>query len=172
MTGSLNKRDIRGIDGQSLKQKWAAGPRTYLGLCSAGFPNLFTSSGPGSPSVFSNVVTSIEQHVEYISGIINYMDKNHLTTIDASETAEEQWVSHVNEVVSATLINSCRSWYLGANVPGKERVFMPYLGGFPVYVEKCEEVVAKNYQGFCLFLRTPTEEEQFHHITPIFLQNQ
>ncbi len=148
MTGSLNKIDIRGIDGQSLKEKWAAGPRTYLGLCSAGFPNLFTISGPGSPSVFTNMVTSIEQHVEYISDIINYMDKNHLATINASETAEDQWVTHVNEVASATLVNSCSSWYLGANVPGKERVFMPYVGGFPAYVDKCEEVVAKNYQGF------------------------
>ncbi|MBQ0719317.1 MAG: NAD(P)/FAD-dependent oxidoreductase [Gammaproteobacteria bacterium] len=148
MTGSLNKIDIRGIDGHSLKEKWAAGPRTYLGLCSAGFPNLFTISGPGSPSVFTNMVTSIEQHVEYISDIITYIDKNHLATIDASEAAEDQWVAHVNEVASATLVNACSSWYLGANVPGKERVFMPYVGGFPVYVEKCDDVAANNYQGF------------------------
>ena len=150
MTGSLNKIDIRGIDGESLKNKWTAGPRTYLGLCSAGFPNLFTISGPGSPSVFTNMVTSIEQHVEYIGDIIAHMDQNHFTTIDASDTAEDQWVAHVNEVASATLVNDCSSWYLGANIPGKERVFMPYVGGYPSYVEKCEDVAAKNYEGFIL----------------------
>lgn len=150
MTGSLNKIDIRGIGGQSLKEKWSAGPRTYLGLCSAGFPNLFTISGPGSPSVFTNMVTSIEQHVEYIGDIITYMDNNHFTTISANNDAEDQWVNHVNEVANATLLNSCSSWYLGANIPGKERVFMPYIGGFPPYVEKCNEVAAKGYEGFTL----------------------
>ena len=148
MTGSLNKIDIRGVGGETLKEKWAAGPRTYLGLCSAGFPNLFTISGPGSPSVFTNMVTSIEQHVEYIGDIIAHMTKNKLSTIEASKEAEDQWVSHVNEVASFTLLNSCNSWYLGANIPGKERVFMPYVGGFPPYVEKCNDVVAKGYEGF------------------------
>ena len=150
MTGSLNKIDIRGIGGQSLKDKWASGPRTYLGLCSAGFPNLFTISGPGSPSVFTNMVTSIEQHVDYIGDIISYMDEHQLTTIDASKEAEDQWVDHVNDVASETLVNSCSSWYLGANVPGKKRVFMPYIGGFPPYVEKCDEVAANGYEGFTL----------------------
>lgn len=148
MTGSLNKIDIRGVNGEALKEKWAAGPRTYLGLCSAGFPNLFTISGPGSPSVFTNMVTSIEQHVEYIGDIISHMTQNKLATIEASKEAEDQWVSHVNEVASYTLLNSCNSWYLGANIPGKERVFMPYVGGFPPYVAKCNEVAAKGYEGF------------------------
>ena len=150
MTGSLNKIDIRGCDGQTLKEKWAAGPLTYLGLCSAGFPNLFTISGPGSPSVFTNMVTSIEQHVEYIGDIIAYMTDNKLATIEASNEAETQWVAHVNEVASYTLLNSCNSWYLGANIPGKKRVFMPYAGGFPPYVAKCNEVAAKGYEGFTL----------------------
>ena len=150
MTGSLNKIDIRGCDGQTLKEKWAAGPLTYLGLCSAGFPNLFTISGPGSPSVFTNMVTSIEQHVEYIGDIIAYMTDNKLATIEASQEAETQWVAHVNEVASYTLLNSCNSWYLGANIPGKKRVFMPYAGGFPPYVAKCNEVAAKGYEGFTL----------------------
>lgn len=150
MTGSLNKIDIRGIGGEALKDKWAAGPRTYLGLCSAGFPNLFTISGPGSPSVFTNMVTSIEQHVEYISDIITYLGEHQLSTIDATKEAEDAWVSHVNEIASATLLNNCSSWYLGANIPGKERVFMPYIGGFPPYVEKCNEVAAKGYEGFAL----------------------
>ncbi|MBV1931520.1 MAG: NAD(P)/FAD-dependent oxidoreductase [Porticoccaceae bacterium] len=150
MTGSLNKIDIRGIDGKTLKDKWAAGPRTYLGLCSAGFPNLFTISGPGSPSVFTNMITSIEQHVEYISDIITYLDEHKLSTINATEEAEDAWVNHVNEVADGTLLNSCSSWYLGANIPGKERVFMPYIGGFPPYVEKCEEVAERGYEGFTL----------------------
>ncbi len=150
MTGSLNKIDIRGIGGQSLKEKWSAGPRTYLGLCSAGFPNLFTISGPGSPSVFTNMVTSIEQHVEYISDMITYLGEHKLSTINATKEAEDAWVSHVNEVASATLLNACSSWYLGANIPGKERVFMPYVGGFPPYVEKCNKVAERGYEGFTL----------------------
>ncbi len=150
MTGSLNKIDIRGIGGNTLKDKWSAGPRTYLGLCSAGFPNLFTISGPGSPSVFTNMVTSIEQHVEYIGDILAYMDKNKLSTIDATKEAEDAWVDHVNEVAEGTLVNACSSWYLGANIPGKQRVFMPYIGGFPPYVEKCNEVASKGYEGFAL----------------------
>jgi cyclohexanone monooxygenase len=150
MTGSLNKIDIRGIGGKTLKEKWSAGPRTYLGLCSAGFPNLFTISGPGSPSVFTNMVTSIEQHVEYIGDILAYMAQHQLSTIDATKEAEDAWVDHVNEVAAGTLVNSCSSWYLGANVPGKQRVFMPYIGGFPPYVEKCNEVASKGYEGFAL----------------------
>jgi cyclohexanone monooxygenase len=150
MTGSLNKIDIRGIGDKTLKEKWSAGPRTYLGLCSAGFPNLFTISGPGSPSVFTNMVTSIEQHVEYIGDILAYMARHQLSTIEATKEAEDAWVDHVNEVAAGTLVNSCSSWYLGANVPGKQRVFMPYIGGFPPYVEKCNEVASKGYEGFAL----------------------
>jgi len=150
MTGSLNKIDIRGSGGKTLKDKWSAGPRTYLGLCSAGFPNLFTISGPGSPSVFTNMVTSIEQHVEYIGDILAYMAQHKLSTIDATKEAEDAWVDHVNEVAAGTLVNSCSSWYLGANIPGKRRVFMPYIGGFPSYVEKCNEVATKGYEGFQL----------------------
>jgi cation diffusion facilitator CzcD-associated flavoprotein CzcO len=150
MTGSLNKIDIRGINGESLKEKWSAGPRTYLGLCSAGFPNLFTISGPGSPSVFTNMITSIEQHVEYIGDIIGYLAANNLSTINPTKEAEDGWVRHVNEVAGDTLVNSCSSWYLGANIPGKERVFMPYVGGYPLYVEKCQKVAANNYEGFTL----------------------
>ena len=150
MTGSLNRIDIRGLGGRTLREKWAAGPRTYLGLCSAGFPNLFTISGPGSPSVFTNMVTSIEQHVEYIGDIIAYLAEHKLSTIDATQDAEDAWVDHVNEVAAGTLVNSCSSWYLGANIPGKQRVFMPYIGGFPPYVEKCNEVARNGYEGFAL----------------------
>ena len=150
MTGSLTRIDIRGRDGLALKDKWAAGPRTYLGLGSAGFPNLFTISGPQSPSVLSNMICSIEQHVNWVTDCILNMRKRGLATIEADLKAEDAWVAHVNEIADMTLYPSCNSWYLGANVPGKPRVFMPYVGGLPVYAEKCEEVASHNYEGFVL----------------------
>ena len=149
MTGSLNKIDIRGRSGLKLKDKWAAGPRTYLGLQTAGFPNLFTISGPGSPSVLTCMVTSIEQHVEFIRDAIVYMREHDMKYIEATAEAEDAWVDHVNEVAGSTLLNNCNSWYLGANVPGKPRVFMPYLG-FPAYAAKCEEIAEQGYEGFVL----------------------
>ena len=149
MTGALLSVDIRGRSGRTLRDKWAAGPRTYLGLATEGFPNLFTITGPGSPSVLSNMLPSIEQHVDWISDCIGYLGDNGLSTIEASPEAEDVWVVHVNEVADLTLYPTCNSWYLGANVPGKPRVFMPYLG-FPPYVEKCNEVAAKGYEGFVL----------------------
>lgn len=149
MTGSINRVDVRGRHGQKLKDKWAAGPRTYLGLSSAGFPNFFIISGPGSPSVLTCMITSIEQHVEFITECLDYLRKNQLAHIEATVEAEDRWVEHVNEVAGSTLFNSCSSWYLGANVPGKPRIFMPYVG-FPPYVAKCNEVVAKGYEGFAL----------------------
>jgi len=150
MTGSLTRIDIRGRDGVALKDKWAAGPRTYLGLGSAGFPNLFTISGPQSPSVLSNMICSIEQHVNWVTDCILNMRERGLATIEADVKAEDAWVAHVNEIADMTLYPSCNSWYLGANVPGKPRVFMPYVGGLPVYAEKCEEVASHNYEGFVL----------------------
>ena len=149
MTGSILKVDVRGVGGLPLREKWAEGPRTYLGLGTAGFPNLFTITGPGSPSVLSNMVPSIEQHVNWIADCIGHMGDRGLTRIEAQREAEDAWVAHVNEVAEQTLFTTCNSWYLGANVPGKPRVFMPYLG-FPPYVEKCNEVVANGYEGFAL----------------------
>ncbi len=147
MTGALSRIDIRGRRGETLGKKWEAGPRTYLGLGSAGFPNLFLVTGPGSPSVLSNMVPSIEQHVAFISDCIGHMrDAGHVT-IEPLPEAEDAWVEHVNEVGNTTLYPTCNSWYLGANIPGKPRVFMPYLG-FDVYLEKCQEVVANGYEGF------------------------
>jgi len=147
MTGALHSIDIRGRRGQTLIEKWSAGPITYLGLGSNGFPNLFTITGPGSPSVLSNMVTSIEQHVDWISDCFDYMEEHGHKTIEASTSAEQAWVGHVNEIADETLYPTCNSWYLGANVPGKPRVFMPHIG-FPPYVEKCNEVVAAGYEGF------------------------
>jgi cation diffusion facilitator CzcD-associated flavoprotein CzcO len=149
MTGALLGIDIRGSGGQTLAEKWKAGPRTYLGLGSAGFPNLFTVTGPGSPSVLSNMVPAIEQHVNWIADCIQYLGDANLSEIEATLDAEDQWIDHVNEVAGMTLYPGCNSWYLGANVPGKPRVFMPYIG-FPTYVEKCDEVAAKRYDGFSL----------------------
>ncbi len=147
MTGALLKIDIRGRCGRRLREKWAEGPRTFLGLQTAGFPNLFTITGPGSPSVLTNMLPSIEQHVDFIAECIDHMRTRGATVVEPAEWAEDEWVSHVNETAGATLLPTCNSWYLGANIPGKARVFMPYLG-FPAYVEKCEAVVENGYEGF------------------------
>jgi cyclohexanone monooxygenase len=147
MTGSLLKMNITGRDGVPLADAWAAGPRTYLGLGVVGFPNMFTITGPGSPSVLTNMMMSIEQHVEWIAGCIADIDANGLTSIEATLEAQNDWVDFVNAVADFTLYPHCNSWYLGANVPGKTRVFMPLIG-FPDYVTKCDEVAAADYKGF------------------------
>lgn len=148
MTGSLLKIDIEGKNGLSLKEKWQAGPRTYLGLCTFGFPNLFTVSGPGSPSVLSNMIITIEQHVNWIIDCMTHLRDSKLSTIEALEDAENDWVDLTNEIANGTLFPTCNSWYLGANVPGKPRIFMPFVGGFPAYAEICAEVAEQNYRGF------------------------
>ncbi|MBJ7412579.1 MAG: NAD(P)/FAD-dependent oxidoreductase [Phenylobacterium sp.] len=148
MTGALSKIDIRGKGGAALRDCWAEGPKSYLGLMVAGFPNLFIVTGPGSPSVLSNMAVSIEQHVEWISDCIAWMAGRQAGAIEATEAAQEMWAAHVNEVADLTVYPQANSWYMGANVPGKPRVFMPYIGGFPAYREKCAEVAAKGYEGF------------------------
>ncbi|HLG78992.1 MAG TPA: NAD(P)/FAD-dependent oxidoreductase [Ktedonobacteraceae bacterium] len=148
ITGSLLKMDIRGTHGQTLKEKWAAGPRTYLGLMTAGFPNLFIITGPGSPSVLSNMTVSIEQHVEWIADCIHYMQEHHFTAIEPERSAEDAWVEHVNELANTTLFPRGNSWYLGASIPGKPRIFMPYSGGVGKYRKECQEVVEQGYKGF------------------------
>lgn len=150
MTGSVAKIDIHGPGGQTLNQKWAEGPKTYLGLMSAGFPNLFIITGPGSPSVLSNMIVSIEQHVDWIADCLTHMRKQGLATMEAGGDAEEKWVAHVNEVAHGTLYPQANSWYMGANVPGKPRIFMPYIGGVGVYRRICDEVAAKGYEGFVM----------------------
>lgn len=149
MTGALAKIDIRGRDGVALVDKWAEGPKTFLGLGTAGFPNLFIITGPGSPSVLTNMLPSIEQNVEWISDCIEYLEEQGHATIEATRQAEEAWVEEVNALADQTLFPTCNSWYLGANIPGKPRVFMPYIG-FPPYVQKCNEVAAEGYSGFVL----------------------
>ncbi len=147
MTGSILRVGITGRDGLTIQEKWSAGPRTYLGLAVPGFPNMFAVSGPGSPSVLTNMIISIEQHVEWISDCILWLDERGASTIEAVPEAAEDWVEHVNAKADRTLFPGCNSWYLGANVPGKTRVFMPLLG-FPGYVRRCNQVAENDYEGF------------------------
>jgi cyclohexanone monooxygenase len=150
MTGALLSTDIRGRGGGTLRQKWTDGPRTYLGIAIAGFPNLFTITGPGSPSVISNMMVSIEQHVDWIADCLAHLRAGDLETIEATAEAEAAWVAHVNDVADATLYPLARSWYTGANILGKPRIFMPYVGGVGAYRKHCDAVAAKNYEGFKL----------------------
>tara|TARA_B100000029_G_scaffold497205_1_gene564500 strand:+ start:1195 stop:2814 length:1620 start_codon:yes stop_codon:yes gene_type:complete len=150
ITGALLKVDIRGRGGVKLRDKWIKGPRAYLGLATTDFPNLFMITGPGSPSVLSNVIVSIEQHVDWIGECLQYMRNHGATRIEPRQTAEDDWITHVNEVADASLRSKVGSWYDGANIPGKARIFMPYIGGLPEYAEKCADVAAHGYEGFVL----------------------
>jgi cyclohexanone monooxygenase len=150
ITGALLEIDVRGRDGVPLATKWEAGPRTYLGLCVAGFPNLFMITGPGSPSVLSNMVVSIEQHVDWITDCLDHLRSRGLDRIEASAEAEDDLVRHVGELADGTLYPRAASWYVGANIPGKPRVFMPYVGGCGTYRRECEQVAERGYEGFIL----------------------
>ena len=151
MTGALARMGIRGRDGLPLTKAWEAGPRNYLGLQVAGFPNLFTVTGPGSPSVLANMPVAIEQHVDWITDCIQYMRDRGIERIEAQPEATDDWIEQVNAAAHATLLPEAHSsWYLGANVPGKPRVFMPYAGGMARYREICDEVAANGYRGFAL----------------------
>lgn len=148
MTGALLRMDIRGRGGEALRNAWEHGPRSYLGLAVSGFPNLFTVTGPGSPSVLSNMITSCEQHVDWIFDAISHVRKTGAHRIEAQPQAQEEWVRHVNEEADQTLYPQANSWYIGANVPGKPRVFMPYVGqGYKVRID---EIAAKGYEGFAI----------------------
>jgi len=150
MTGALNRIDIRGRDGLALNDKWRDGPQSYLGVAIAGFPNLFMITGPGSPSVLTNMLPTIEQHVEWIADLLGFMRGQRYRVAEPEAAAEAAWGEHVGEVAGRTLRYTCASWYLGANIAGKPRVFMPYIGGFPKYVARCNEIAANGYQGFRL----------------------
>jgi len=152
MTGALLKSNVVGKNGVALQDKWQFGPAAYLGLQISGFPNLFMVTGPGSPSVLCNMLVAIEQHINWISDCISHMEGNGLSQIEPTEQAEEQWVVQVNQVAEGTMYTapSCNSWYLGANIPGKPRIFMPYVGGYPQYKARCDEIVANGYEGFSI----------------------
>ena len=148
MTGALLRMDIQGREGRKLSDHWADGPKCYLGLAISGFPNLFTVTGPGSPSVFTNMLPSIEQHCEWIAECITKMREKGVRELEVEPKAEDDWVDHNLDVAGQHLRSSCSSWYTGENIAGKPKVFMPYIGGFPQYVQHCERVVANDYEGF------------------------
>ena len=148
MTGALLAVDLVGRDGIRLRDEWRDGPHTYLGLTVAGFPNLFTLTGPGSPSVLSNMMTSIEQHAEWVDACIGRLETEGLRTIEALPDAQADWDREVHDAAYSTLYPQAASWYMGANIPGKPRVFLPYIGGVGRYTEICAAVADDGYRGF------------------------
>jgi cyclohexanone monooxygenase len=150
MTGTLDKIAITGRGGRTLKDEWTNGPVAYLGLMVAGFPNLFLVTGPGSPSVLSNMMVSIEQHVELIAECIAHVASRGGTTFEPTADAQAAWLEHAAAVAAPTVYPGNKSWYTGANVPGKPRVFMAYIGGVPGYRRICEAVVAGGHAGFAV----------------------
>jgi cyclohexanone monooxygenase len=159
MTGAMKEIDIQTAAGMSIREKWQDGPRTYLGIMMAGFPNLFMITGPQSPGVKSQMILACEQHVDWIADCLQYMRDRGYSCIEADETAEDAWVRHNNEVADRTLYPLANSWYVGANIPGKPRIFMPYVGGVAAYKKKCDDVAANGYEG-CRF-RVPVENQRF-----------
>lgn len=164
MTGAIDRIAITGVNGETMKQHWAAGPETYLGLMVAGFPNLFLITGPGSPSVLTNMINSIEQHVEYVADIIAHLNASQAGRIEASREAEQAWTDHVDQTAAMTLLPQANSWYMGANVPGKPRRFMPYAGGLHTYTDICNAVKAKGWEGFVI-ARGPQVLHASHEFT-------
>lgn len=150
MTGAILEMDVRTSDGLAMKDKWKDGPKTYLGIMVSGFPNMFVITGPGSPGVKSQMILSIEQHTDWITDCIRNMRDKNLNRAEAAPEAEEKWVEHVNEVANSTLYPQANSWYVGANIPGKPRIFMPYVGGVEAYKKICDDVTAKGYEGINL----------------------
>jgi len=152
MTGPLVSLNLQGRGGRTLTQEWADGPHTYLGVAMAGFPNLFTITGPQSPSVLTNMPVAIEQHIEWIAGCIDWMRQHGKHVIEATTSAQDAWVAHVNEVVGATLMPKANSWYMGANIAGKPRGFLPYLdpAGIGGYRKRCDDIAAGGYEGFAI----------------------
>jgi cyclohexanone monooxygenase len=148
MTGGLTRIDIRGRQGRSLKQAWQEGPGTYLGIQTAGFPNLFMITGPGSPSVISNMLLGIEQHVDFIVGCLHYLQRSVIDTIEPDSEAQDSWMAKVNEIASHSVLPKAASWFNGANIPGKARQFMIYAGGWPAYRAACDNAVQDDYRGF------------------------
>ena len=159
LTGALSAIDIRGVNGLALRDKWASGPRSYLGLMTAGFPNMFIVTGAGSPSVLVNMVVGIEQHVDWIAGCLAHLREHSYTRIDGDAAAEQRWVDHVDAAANRTLFPRANSWYTGANIPGKARRFMLYVQKIGVYRKECDVVAAKGYDGFHLSRSAAAAEE-------------
>jgi cyclohexanone monooxygenase len=159
LTGAVLNIDIRGRRGQSLASNWADGPRTYLGLMTHGFPNMFIITGAGSPSVLVNMVVGIEHHVEWICDCLAHLRRHGMRSIEATREAQDRWVEHVNEAANRTLFPLANSWFLGANIPGKPRVFMPYVAKIGLYRKECQDVADQGYAGFSLAPARATKQE-------------
>lgn len=162
MTGPLFALGLQGKEQETLQNKWKDGPRTYLGHTINGFPNLFLVTGPQSPSVLYNMPLAIEDHVDLASGIIQHMIDHSLIEIDADAQAEEDWVNHANELAQASLLPNTDSWYMGANIPGKPRRCLVYLGGAPKYRQICDEMIQENYKGFHFVAATMIDSSLEH----------
>ncbi|MEQ9638532.1 MAG: NAD(P)/FAD-dependent oxidoreductase [Alphaproteobacteria bacterium] len=160
MTGTLLAIDIQGPNGATLRDAWADGPKSYLGLAVAGLPNLFMINGPGSPSVKANMIVAIEQHTDWLMGLLDHLREAGLDRVEADPQAQEEWVDHTAEVAEATLMPRADSWYVGANIPGKKRVYMPYFGGFDRYSALCEQIAADGYRGFVLSAHETVREAE------------
>jgi cation diffusion facilitator CzcD-associated flavoprotein CzcO len=157
VTGTILKMNLRGRDGQTLPEKWKDGPRTYLGLASAGFPNLFMVTGPQSPAILVNFPVCIEQHVDWVVGIINHMRDTGAVEIEANPEYEADWVKKISADVEDTLMTATDSWYMNSNIPGKPKVFTAYFPGMPSYVDICEDVASNGYKGFNVKVREESE---------------
>lgn len=163
LTGALTRIDIRGRSGQLLREKWAKGPTNYLGIMTADFPNMYVITGPGSPSALVNMIVGIEQHVDWIIDCMEHLKREGASAIEATPEAEQAWVAHVNEEADKTLFVKAKSWYLGANIPGKPRVFLPYTGGMTRYRAKCDAVAAEGYPGFSIRSASTDKKQTSHH---------
>ena len=150
MTGAILDIDIRVKSGAALREVWKDGPKTYLGVMVNGFPNMTIITGPGSPSVKTNMISAIEQHVDWIADLVKHMSDTHKAKFEAQADAQEKWVQHVNDVADTTLYPKANSWYVGANIPGKPRVFMPYVAGLDKYRKICDDVASQGYQGISI----------------------
>jgi cation diffusion facilitator CzcD-associated flavoprotein CzcO len=150
VTGSLDRIEIRGSGGVALKEKWVDGPKTYLGMGSSGFPNMFTVVGPHNGATFCNIPRCIEQNVEWVTDCIKYMNESGISRIDPNKDAEEEWTAHVQDVASGSLFSKADSWFMGANIPGKPRQMYLYAGGSPLYRKTCDRVAENNYEGYTL----------------------
>jgi cyclohexanone monooxygenase len=162
ITGAMSDIDIRGVDGTTLAQAWGNGPVGYLGVQIAGFPNLFTITGPGSPSVLSNMVISIEQHVDWIAAALEHLRGSGLSRIEASAQAQTDWMAHVVDLANQTLYPKAKSWYLGANIPGRERQFSIYIAGCGPFRAECNRIVEAGYEGFVL--SPGSAQKESHHV--------
>lgn len=148
ITGAMSRIDIRGRSGVRLADLWKDGPRAYLGLMAESMPNAFIITGPGSPSVLANMSLGIEHHIELMTSILVFARNRGWATVEAAGSAVRSWAEHVQHIADKTLVGQTSSWYTGANVPGKPRTFMPYAGGLASFIEECDRIASRGFEGF------------------------